>query len=175
MKFVQKLLMSIGGLAAAAALLTLVSPKARAIVATLVEVTNTRSAPVPNQDVDAPERHPFALVCNPPMGVANVCSFAPVPANTELVIQTVSISSVVTNSNTLWPLSSGALQTEVGGIPAKFAFPVVGASENSGSATQSLTVYADPGTVPACVVYLPISFPSTFMTCTITGYTVSLP
>jgi hypothetical protein len=174
MKFVQKLLMGIGGLAAAAALLTLASPKAHAIVATLVEVTNTRSAPVPNQDVDAPGRHPFALVRTCPTTTI-FCFFPPVPANTEFVIQTVSIAGQTGLANTPWPLSIGFMFPITGGAQPPFAFPVVNSGGMYGSATQSLTAYADPGTSPFCEVLFPIALPSGTVTCTITGYAVSLP
>ena len=174
MKFVQKLLMGIGGVAAAATLLTLVSPKAHAIVATLVEVTNTRSAPVPNQDVDVPGRHPFASTCRYSLGSTDACGFAPVPANTELVIQTI---SVIGNTGAgPWPLGVGQMFASTGGGPAySFFFPVAPSGFDAGTAIQSLTAYADPGSTPTCQVQAPIALPKGTVNCTITGYTVSLP
>src|SRR5580700_2667478 len=94
MKFVQRLFMGIGALAAVAALLTVVSPKAHALAATLVEVVNTRSAPVPNQDIDHPGRHPYQQSCFSNAnqgGLVNCTMPTVVPPNTELVIQTVSM------------------------------------------------------------------------------------
>jgi hypothetical protein len=176
MKFVQKLLMGIGGLAAAGVLLTLVSPKAHAIAAALVEVTNTRSAPVPNQDVDAPARHPFALVCR--FLTSSVgCNPPPVPANTEFVIQTVDIIGETGLAGTPWPLSFGIVETLAGGqvTTINIGFPVVNSGGMFGTATQSLTAYADPGVTLFCGITSPIALPSGDVTCTIVGYTVSLP
>src|SRR5580693_8024830 len=95
MKFVQRLFMGIGGMAAAAALLTTVSPKAHAVVATLVQVVNTRSTPVPNQDVDIPGRHPYQQSC---VSGTFLCTMPAVPPNTELVIQTVSLTVIGSGS-----------------------------------------------------------------------------
>jgi hypothetical protein len=178
MKFVQKLLMGIGGLAAAAALLTLVSPKAHAIAATLVEVTNTRSAPVPNQDVDAPARHPFAATCsfvNTIQGLSGCFLPAP-PTNTELVIQTVYFFMDTGSSTTPAPLSVASLTLSTAGTGFVIQLPVVNAGGQLGTAIQSLTTYVDPGNDLFCSLHLgPMVPSSTEVTCTITGYKVSLP
>lgn len=57
MKFAKSFLMGTGAVVLAGLVLTLVAPKAaHAIAATLVQVTNTSSNPVINQDVDSPGR-----------------------------------------------------------------------------------------------------------------------
>jgi len=86
MKLTKRWLWGIGGAAALAITSNLLAPKAaHAVAAALVQVVNTRSAPVPNQDVDQPGRHPFPLYCQN-CGI-NTCLTPAVPANTEFVIQ----------------------------------------------------------------------------------------
>jgi hypothetical protein len=139
----------------------------------LVEVANTSANPVPSRDVDAAGRHPFASQCGV-SGGGNECFFPVVPANTELVIQTV---SVVLQAGTVpAPLSYGVLQTGVGGMTVSVAnFPLVNSGGQFGTATQSLTAYADPGTTPACAIESQIFLPNSVVSCAISGYTVSLP
>jgi hypothetical protein len=162
MKFVSGLFMAIGGLAAAGVLLTVLSPKAHAVVATLVQVANTRSSPVPNQDVDAPARHPYAQTCG---FVSSGCNFPVVPANTELVIQTVSVF-LIGGSPTMAQLGTAA-----SGELVTTYIPLIAAGGGNFAATQQITEYVDPGFAPVC------NGPTNSSTfaCTITGYTVSLP
>jgi len=162
MKFVSRLFMGIGGLAAAAVALTILSPKAHAVVATLVQVANTRSTPVPNQDVDSPGRHPYEQTCG---FVASGCTFPAVPANTELVIQTVSVF-INGGSPTF-----AQLGTAGGGNLVSLYIPLIAAGGGNYAAVQQITAYVDPGSAPNCDG--PTNS-STFV-CTITGYTVSLP
>jgi hypothetical protein len=90
MNRLPKSLLSFGAVALAAGVLTLAFPHAaHAVAAALVEVTNTRSNPVPNQDADAPGRHPYQQSCS----ATSITCFMPVfPPNTEVVIQTVSLT-----------------------------------------------------------------------------------
>jgi hypothetical protein len=164
MKFVQRLFMGIGGLAAFGVALTLVSPKAHALVAALVQVANTPANPVPNQDVDFPARHPYQQTCSAAAPDANgslLCNMPIVPPNTEVVIQ--SVSMLVEGS----PIVS-QIQTTGGGVQAGMVIPLV-----NNIANQPLTLYIDPGTVATCQSLL-TKAPGA-MGCTITGYTVSLP
>ena len=88
---IPKSIFSFGALAPAAGLLTLaVSPAAHAVATALVQVTNTPANPVPDRDVDAAGRHPFASSCSVGDG-DNECSLPTVPANTEYVIQTIAV------------------------------------------------------------------------------------
>jgi hypothetical protein len=163
MKFVKRLFMGIGGLAAAAALLTVLSPRAHALVATLVEVANTRSTPVPNQDVDHPGRHPYQQQCT---SFSSGCTMPIVPPNTEVVIQMV---SVYTNGVSL--AYSGLGTTAAGNTVSTF-IPLVAVGGGNFVGTQQITQYMDPGTAATCAN--PI-FNSDSFSCTISGYTVSLP
>ena len=151
--------------------LTLAVPRAaHAVAAAMVLVTNTAANPVPNQDVDAPARHAIAEGCS---GQSS-CQFSPVPAGQELVIQTLTIQFLLGSSTSLTQILD--LRTVTGGANLLIAaFPVPIGSNllgPSGSATHSLTAYADPGTAPMCELDTTVN---SFITCAITGYTVSLP
>jgi hypothetical protein len=166
MRFVQRLFMGIGGLAAAAALVTMVSPKAHALAATLVEVVNTRSTPVPNQDVDAAGRHPYSQTCQSTgSGGLFGCMMPVTPLNIEVVIQNVSVS--FTGG---FPAQATLVSSSGGQIVPTF-IPLVALGGQSFAVSQPITQYIDPGTEATC--YGPDGF-STF-SCTISGYTVSLP
>jgi hypothetical protein len=96
-----------------------------------------------------------------------------VPANRELVIQTISVGITIPPSS---PPAIAQLQTTTGGTvgyPAQF--PVVSTIEGFGFALQSITAYADPGTTPACTYLTMPSLIGATISCTISGYTVSLP
>src|ERR1700690_1584767 len=55
MNFAKRILMFVGFVVLAAILTSVLAPKAtHALVATLVQVSNTPSSPVPNRDVDSP-------------------------------------------------------------------------------------------------------------------------
>ena len=172
MKFVQRLFMGIGGLAAAAALLAVLAPKAaHAVTATLVEVVNTRSTPVPNQDVDAPGRHPYQASCTAtgttPSGIS--CQMPTVPANMELVVQNVSIALY----NQV-PIYSALFTTQVGPAVADNFLLLSQQAPNTWIASQQVTLYSDPGTSPVCSNSM---YPNANagLYCTMSGYTVSLP
>ncbi len=155
--------------------LALVTPRAaHALAAALVQVTNTPANPVPNQDVDAPGRHPFAATCTVGSG-GQECSLSTVPANTEYVIQTITVILTAGPGLPAQP-SAGEFETTAGGTTAGVAFfPLINSGGEVASATQSLTAYADPGTTPICAVQTPNFLPDSVVTCTITGYTVSVP
>lgn len=171
MKFVQRLFIGIGGLAAAATLLAVLAPKAaHAVTATLVQVVNTRSTPVPNQDVDQPGRHPYQQMCFSSINQGGTisCAMPAIPPNTELVIQTVSMIVTATTP----PLYT-QLITIGGGVNMNAYVPLV-AQTSYYMATQSLTQYSDPGFPPTCATQ-PTGTSSAGLTCSIAGYTVSLP
>ncbi len=174
MKFAQRLFMGIGGLAAAAVLLTTISPKARALAATLVEVTNTRSTPVPNQDVDHPGRHPYQSSCSSSGGTDQndvvSCRMTATPPNTELVVQ--NISMILYNTVPVYP---GEFITQVGGVPTADYLLLSQQSGITYVANQPLTQYSDPNSQPACQFQATSSNPNSFLVCSINGYTVSLP
>lgn len=171
MKFVPRLFIGIGGFAAAAALLTMVSPKAHALVATLVQVENTRSTPVPNQDVDAPGRHPYQQQCfsNIVSAGDTSCSMPSIPANTQVVIQTV---SMVLSQNVVPQF--GRILTSGGGVGVNLYIPFV-AQSGFFIAAQPLTVYADSGSGPTCDAATNSAAPNSSFLCVLTGYSISLP
>jgi len=166
-----KSVVSFGAVALVACGLTLAVPRAaHAVAAVLVQVTNTASSPVPIQDVDVPGRHPYQQTCSSVNSES--CVMPAVAANTELVIQTVSMLSVLSN---VAPL--GELLTMGGGEQATSFFSLVPAQAGQYSATQPLIQYADPGTQPTCQTtaqHVILSETATFL-CTVTGYTISLP
>lgn len=174
MKFTQRLFMGIGGLAAAAALLVVIAPKAaHAVTATLVEVVNTRSTPVPNQDVDAPARHPYQFGCTvfgTDQNQAISCQMPATPPNTELVIQNVSM--VMFNAVPVYPAQ---FITQVGGATNTTYVLLAAQSSLAYVASQPLIQYSDPGTRPSCFFQANSSNPDLGLSCSVTGYTVSLP
>jgi len=180
MKVINKRIVQAGAALGVVATLALVTPRAaHAVAAALVQVTNTSANPVPNQDVDAPGRHLYQSICTTTtgdsLGKQFVCILSAVPANTELVIQTVSILAETPN-----PPAIGQLATTVRGVQAVVAFPVVNSGLTEfgtmiGTATQPLTLYADPGTQPQCSVVVASAPAIPAMTCSVIGYTVSLP
>jgi hypothetical protein len=163
MKFAKSFLMGTGAVVMAGLVLMLVAPKAaHAIAATAVQVENTRSSPVPNQDVDIPGRHPYQQQCG---GLSSGCTFPAVPPNTELVIQTVSIF-INGGSPTYASLGTGGA-----GVLVNTYIPLVAVGGGNFTTTQQITQYADPGSSPTCNG--PLN--SNSFSCTIIGYTVSLP
>jgi hypothetical protein len=161
-----KSLLSFGAVALAAGVLTLAFPRAaHAVAAALVEVTNTRSNPVPNQDVDAPGRHPYQQSCS----TTSITCFMPVvPPNTEVVIQTVSMTFSGGTPGSLILSSVG------GGVGVNTYIPLVAEPDGTFAVTQPLTQYADPGGSASCSDST-IAHSAGSFTCTITGYTISLP
>ena len=179
MKFSKTSLFAIGGITLAASLL---APRAaHAVVATLVQVANTRSTPVPNQDVDHPARHPFTATCTSPVQTTFVsCTPTPAPpaSGFETVIQNVSI--LVNRFG-----GTGApVYTEIdyvnGGTPYTLYLPFVTQADTPGHGfwvvNQPVTAYLDPGAVgPRCLALMIDTSTSAEVFCTVTGYTVSLP
>jgi hypothetical protein len=166
MNRLPKSLLSFGAVALAAGVLTLAFPRAaHAVAAVLVEVTNTRSNPVPNQDVDAPGRHPYQQSCS----TTSITCFMPVvPPNTEVVIQTVSMTFSGGTPGSLILSSVG------GGVGVNTYIPLVAEPDGSFAVTQPLTQYADPGGSASCSDST-IAHSAGSFTCTITGYSISLP
>jgi hypothetical protein len=171
----MKPLAKLGYQAAACALLVATfliigPPTVRAAVAALVQVANTRSTPVPNQDVDHPARHPYQQTCQGSSSSGPVDCFMPiVPADTEVVIQTVSMLLV---GGTTTP-QFGLFSAVAGGQSASVYLPLFVQSGPASVSTQALTRYADPGSSPTCGIN-GLSTQGTLY-CTIIGYSVSLP
>src|SRR5271170_3532503 len=104
MQIVRRLMVAVGALALAAMLLSLAPPKsAHALVAALVQVTNTTANPAVTLDADHATRVPYEstvtgtfLGSNCQGGVVG-CKFtwAPVPTGYRLVIENISASMVL--------------------------------------------------------------------------------
>ena len=127
MRILKRLLMGFGSILAAALLLALAAPKsAHAIVAALVQVTNTAANPVPVFDVRASAQQYVELACTFTAGNCaqinadgSVVDAAwTVPAGMQYVITDVEISSAMSPGVTStifgvqWTPPSGALRLE---------------------------------------------------------------
>jgi len=176
--------MGTGAVVLAGLVLTLVAPRAaHAIAATAVLVENTRSSPVPNQDVDIAARHVYTMACETFSGTAQCVTGSAVPANNEFVIQNVSIGYLNNGVNfSSLPAAAGLTITE-GGAVNSIGFPVLqqmnqGAGNYELEVNQQVTLYADPGTTPGCVMVTAAGVyaqGATVFSCALTGYLVSLP
>ena len=172
MSRLPKSVLSFGAVALVACGLTLAVPRAaHSFAAALVQVTNNADNPVQNQDVDALGRNPYLSSCS---GQGpNTCVFSAVAAGRELVIQQISVGIAI-------PTSAGPaivqLATTTGGTTGyPVQFPVVSTIEGSGFALQSITAYADAGTSPICTYLTTPALANSAYSCSITGYTISMP
>jgi len=170
--------MGTGGVVLAGLFLTLLLPKAaHAVVASLVQVVNTRSTPVPNQDVDHPGRHAFQASCSVTSSFNNIfCDPQPQPpTGTEFVIQ--NISMLLPNlPNGVAPQYS-QLYSVVGGFSAASFFPFTQQGANTFVLNQAFNSYSDPGPSNPIQCYVLLTGPAngSQLTCIVTGYTVSVP
>jgi hypothetical protein len=172
MKVAKTLLCGLGGLTCAAFALNMIFPKAaHALTATLVQVVNTRSSPVPNQDVDQPARNPYQSGCTyniTAYGPA-YCSLQPVPANMELVVQDISfrVPGGVPQEGRFTTTAGGALQSSF--------IPLTQQAPSLYVGNVPMVQYADPLTYPQCYVEPNVVTSPVTLQCTVTGYLVSLP
>jgi len=146
MKFLQRLFMGIGGLATAATLLTLVSPKAHALVATLVQVVNTTANPVPvfNTGHAAYQSSRTINSCGGPQCVA---FFDAAPAGYRLVIENVSGEVSVLGTATKPPvITLGIGGTAFFGVSGTLG-PLTGGASQA-VLNQSIKAYAASGVQP---------------------------
>ena len=174
-----KSVLSFGAVALATCVLTLAVPRsAHAVAAALVQVVNTRSTPVPNQDVDHPARHPFTASCNVPAAFAPqgfvVCYPTPAPpAGVETVVQSV---NMLVNRNTGggFPMATGFNFTTGGGFYEQF-LPFVPQGSGFWVVQQPMTNYVDPGGNLQCTTIISDTTTNVQLNCTVSGYTVALP
>ena len=170
MNMIRKAVTTLGGIFLAALLIAALAPKvAKAVAAALV------------RDVDQPARHPFVTQCDvlgEPSGTAR-CTTPAIPAGEEVVIETVNFSGLGDPGN--FVLVPSVENTE-GGITLVFNFNPMsdsGLDQPSNSQfqeTQSVRLYADPGTDIRCQGLTPGANPGgLFFHCRFSGYTVSLP
>jgi len=178
MKFAKWIVMGSGGVVLALLCVILISPKAaHAMVAALVQVTNTRSNPVPTQDVDTAARHPFTAGCNVygSSGAFVVCQPTPAPPTTgvETVIQSVSIS-LNQDTGSVQPFVT-MLNYNTAGANYSFFVPLLAQGPGEWVGSQPTTIYVDPSNVNPLQCSTLFNNGSATMNCYVTGYTVSLP
>jgi hypothetical protein len=143
----MKPIAKIGWLAAACALLiitfSIIGPQAvRAAVATLVQVANTASSPVPTVATDNPALQPFAASAEN-SGLYNL--FIAVPASKTLVIETMSLSCGGSTAIS-GPAPDVRLFVRTGGTQVLYTFaPTLLFSNTELIVTQPLRAYADAG------------------------------
>jgi hypothetical protein len=178
MKFAKPALMVVGCVLLTGLTLTLFAPKTvHALAAALVQVANTRSNPVPNQDVDIAARHPYTATCYiyANGGAFATCQPTPAPPATgfETVIQNVNVS-LNQDSGSVQPFVTELIYG-TSGSSFQFFVPLVAQGQGEWVGNQPTAIYLDPS------AYSPLQCASLYtngyatLTCTVTGYTVSLP
>ena len=173
----MKLLQKLGFFAAACALLVVtfavIGPQAvHAVVATLVQVANGPTNPVPNADVNAPGEEPFQTILCQSVGTG-IC-FEPssfvVPATTSdglsvkrLVIEYVSVRCLQSVVTGLAPVLTTLMNensvnsTVYGGTMYLPLTPSPGATSNDFVSSVTAREYADPGTAVGAGIFGTVS------------------
>jgi hypothetical protein len=179
MNFAKKVGTCLGLVVLAAILISVLAPKAtHALVATLVQVSNTPSSPVPNKDVDsaahatvvplgcfANPQPPNPLACT--LGVGEGSPYT-VPAGQRLVIEQMSALCQASPNGGI-PFIEFTL-TEAG---TRVFVPVaLTSNQNFEFVTQGVRYYADPGTTIASTA---AGDAATFCNFYANGYLVSYP
>jgi hypothetical protein len=170
----SRTILSFGAGALAVMALTLAGPKAaHAIAATLVQVTNTSSSPVINQDVDSPGRSPYTAFLPCYSQTTNSCTafFPAVPAGMRLVVEFIS-SSVDT------PTSLSNVDFYGNGAQASPLFTLQG-NDAAGNkiyiANQPMLAYFEAGQTPSVAVFAQsANFEFVSGSVTLTGHLVNL-
>jgi hypothetical protein len=181
MKFAKWIVMGSGGVILALLCVVLISPRtAHALVAALVQVTNTRSNPVPTQDVDIAARHPFTASCNVfgNSGAFATCQPTPAPPTSgyETVIQNVNVS-LNQDSGSVQPFVT-ELAYGTAGASYQFFVPLFTQAQGASGewiGNQASAIYLDPSPFNPLQCLTLFNNGSATFTCTVTGYTVSLP
>lgn len=155
MKFVQRMLLGFGGLALAALLVTMAVPKvAHAVVATLVQVSNTTANPAITSNMDNPGRVAYQST---QFGTSSVgpgatelgfgVTFPAVPANHRLVVEHVILQAYLLGSGPTLVF----LQDDIGELTPLSAFFAPSAQilgQNSVAVDSPVLVYYDQFQVP---------------------------
>jgi hypothetical protein len=168
MKFTKWIVMGSGGIILAFLSVVLISPKAaHALVATLVQITNTTANPVPVFNADHKAYTDLADIntCG-----GNTCSwnFAPVPAGYRLVVENLSGSMLVPSSATHPPTATLSTGNNVYGISGTIGAPSTGAPGYSAAVINgNFKAYAAAGTSP--LLYVSANWGSNAEV-TLTGY-----
>lgn len=174
MKFAKSILMGTACVMLAGFVLALIAPKtAHALVATLVQVTNTPANPVNNQDVDSPGRSPYYQTVTCYSESTNQCSaqFPVVPANKRLVVQ-----YIASSIDTPTPLINVELVANASFISILHTLQGTDASgSNIYIASQPMLYYFEAGQQPIFVMNAKAGgFEFMSGSVTLTGYLVNL-
>jgi hypothetical protein len=161
MQIVRRVLIAAGAIALAAALLTLAAPKsAHALVAALVQVTNTTANPAVTLDADKATRIPYESASQA-AGVAGTCAstiqcqfsgFTVVPAGYRLVVQQIAATVGANSAN---PTPNGSIVTvtdNVGGLPLDFFTGTYVTKQNEAFFHQSVLEYLNAGSAPSLLI-----------------------
>ena len=178
MKVLRSILVGLGCAALLAVVVALAAPRAtHAVVAALVQVTNTTSNPVPVLDVAS--KHPFSASCS--SNLTNVDNFneclIAVPAGKMLVIQTVSVHAVVNPGVRV----AHQVFTTLNGGSSNFIWVNVpfGGTDPGGfdelQQSQQAVAYADPASNISCSALYTAFATTNELDCTIYGYLVNTP
>ncbi|MGB0035355.1 MAG: hypothetical protein WBP79_07770, partial [Candidatus Acidiferrales bacterium] len=166
MNLLRKFVSAFGGICLVVLLIAALAPKTtRGLVATLVQVTNTTSNPVPTFTVDHPGRQSVELFVGPNNNGVQVLTgeFAAsgvfidsngpftVPTGTRLVIDSVSTLTVLPSGQKLFLFRVITTNTNPGGgvaggtINLLPQFTSTQGNDDIYESSQNLTAYADPG------------------------------
>jgi len=152
MNFVKRVLMFVGFVVLAAALVSVLAPKAtHALVATLVQVANTSANPVPNTDVDNSGRATTVLQnCDGRSlvgdGQLSCDTGYNVPAGQRFVIEELEANCTAPKGNNIYSADVVFVQA---GFGTFHMLPLISQGVASGQAqyiqNQRVRYYADPG------------------------------
>jgi hypothetical protein len=154
MNFAKRAWMFVGFIMFAAALVTALAPKAaHALIATLVQVTNTSANPVPNKDVDNPDRSTVVdLYCVAPglagftaVGCDTTSSFT-VPAGQRLILEQLDAQCVTPEGNALYGANMNFTGAGTGYLhPFALGSPATHSGVTNYVQNQTIRYYVDSG------------------------------
>ncbi|MGA2811811.1 MAG: hypothetical protein ABSG16_10465 [Candidatus Acidiferrum sp.] len=161
MQIARRLLIGVGAIALVAALLTLAAPKsAHALVAALVQVTNTTANPAVTLDADKATRIPYES-SSQAAGFAGTCGetivcqfdgFTVVPAGYRLVVQQI---AAVVGVNSASPTPNGyfaSLTGDVGGAPLDYFTGTYITKQGEAIFHQAVLEYINAGSAPTLLI-----------------------
>jgi hypothetical protein len=161
MQTVRRLLMGVGAIAMVATILSLVAPKsAHALVAALVQVTNTTANPAVTLDADKATRIPYESASEA-AGFAGTCGatiqcqfdgFTTVPAGYRLVVQQIAATVGANSAN---PTPNGSFVTvtgNVGSAPVDVFTGTYITKQGEAVFHQSVLEYVNAGSAPSLLI-----------------------
>jgi hypothetical protein len=176
MGFMKRLLISIGATALVVSLLILITPKAaHALVAALVQVTNTTANPAITSDADEATRIPYQSKQTWTISMAGVTEVvtqtATVPAGYRLVITNVSFNAFAESGN---PVPSATISSNFApdSLFPSFTGVYTGPAQGHAIGNQNLIRYIGAGDSPnVSLIYdAAVNISGQFNIVTVTGY-----